>query len=411
MAQPLHSLRRELDIMPSPVPDRPGLLIRDPFQYTDAVLIIPPLLAQTLVLFDGEHTDLDLRALLTQITGELETSDVVRNLIQALDHNGFLQSEPFFEMRDRKQRAFAAAELRLPAHAESGYPAEAGPLRAKLKEYGADPEAGSPDSLAALAAPHVSPEGGFRSYAAAYRRLNPRYADHTFVILGTSHYGQPEKFGLTRKPYVTPFGALQTDRGLVDRLAAAAPHAVLMEDYCHATEHSIEFQCIFLQYALGKPERESRADPLRPAGGKPADREGPGEQRERPAVLRGSRRNGLEARRQAGLGAGRRYGPHRPALRRPLRGASAEQGPLAEVRARDEQRLARMCQGDATGFFELVHPHHDDLRWCGYSPIYTFLQSCRKYTRRRPALRTMEHRPAVGREFRGRRVPADGLAS
>jgi MEMO1 family protein len=374
MAQPLHSLRRELDIMPSPVPDRPGLLIRDPFQYTDAILIIPPLLAQTLVLFDGEHTDLDLRALLTQITGELETSDVVRNLIQALDHNGFLESEPFFEMRDRKQRAFAAAELRLPAHAESGYPAEAGPLRAKLKEYGADPEAGPPDSLAALAAPHVSPEGGFRSYAAAYRRLNPRYADHTFVILGTSHYGQPEKFGLTRKPYVTPFGALQTDRGLVDRLAAAAPHAVLMEDYCHATEHSIEFQCIFLQYALGKSDLKAvpiLCGPLVESlltGRAPESNENV----RRFFEALGEMASKLGDKLVWVLGVdmahiGRRYGDHYA--------ATAEQGPLAEVRARDEQRLARMCRGDATGFFELVHPHHDDLRWCGYSPIYTFLKA------------------------------------
>ena len=29
---------------------------------------------------------------------------------------------------------------------------------------------------------------------------------------------------------------------LVDELAAAAPNAVRMEDYCHAVEHSIEFQ-------------------------------------------------------------------------------------------------------------------------------------------------------------------------
>jgi MEMO1 family protein len=374
MAQPLHSLRRELDIMPSPVLDRPGLLIRDPFQYSDAVLIIPPVLAPTLVLFDGEHTELDLRAALTQATGELETADVVQNLIQALDHNGFLESEPFFEMRDRKQRAFAQAELRLPAHAESGYPAQAEPLRAKLKEYGADPEAGSPDSLAALAAPHVSPEGGFRSYAAAYRRLNPSYSDHTFVILGTSHYGRPEKFGLTRKPYVTPFGALQTDRGLVDRLAAAAPDAVVMEDYCHATEHSIEFQCIFLQYALGRADLKAVPILCGPLVESLLTGKAPESNQ---SVRRffdalGEMASKLGDKLVWVLGVdmahiGRRYGDRYA--------AKAEQGPLVEVRERDEQRLERMCQGDAAGFFDLVHPNRDDLRWCGYSPIYTFLRT------------------------------------
>ncbi len=360
--------------MPSPVAARPGLLIRDPFQYSDAVLIIPPLLAQTLVLFDGEHSDLDLRALLTQITGEFETSDIVRSLIQALDENGFLVSEPFFEMRDRKQRAFAEAELRPPAHAESGYPAEAGPLRAKLSEYGADPETDSADSLAALAAPHVSPEGGFRSYAAAYRRLNPSYADHTFVILGTSHYGRPEKFGLTRKPYVTPFGALQTDRALVDRLEAAAPGAVVMEDYCHATEHSIEFQCIFLQHALDKPNVKTvpiLCGPLVESlltGKVPETNESVRRFFDALAEMA----SGLGDKLVWVLGVdmahiGRRYGDRQAAI--------AEQGHLTEVRARDQQRMGRICQGDSEGFFELVRPNHDDLRWCGYSPIYTFLRA------------------------------------
>jgi AmmeMemoRadiSam system protein B len=369
MAHPLSRLRRELDIMPSPVPDRPGILIRDPLQYSDTVVIIPPVLAQTLVLFDGEHTDLDLRALLTRATGELETSGLARHLIEALDEGGFLESDRFHAMRDRKRREFADAESRQPAHAESGYPKEAEPLRAKLDQYGAAPEAGSADSLVALAAPHVSPEGGFRSYAAAYRRLNPGYADRTFVILGTSHYGQPEKFGLTRKRYVTPFGALQTDRALVDRLAAAAPGAVVMEDYCHATEHSIEFQCIFLQHVLGRPDVKAVPILCGPLVESLLTGKAP-EQNE-------SVRRFLDALGEmaAKLGdklvwilgvdmahIGRRYGD--------AFAATAEQGFLAEVRARDEARL-----GDAEGFFELVHPNYDDLRWCGYSPIYAFLRA------------------------------------
>lgn len=377
MARTLPRLRRELDIMPSPVPDRPGLLIRDPFQYTDSVAIIPPLLAQTLMLFDGQHTELDLRARLTQLTGDFQTSEIAQHLFDTMDQSGFLESEKFFEMRDRKQRAFVEAELRQPAHAESGYPAEVEPLRAKLKQYGADPELGSKNSLVAVAAPHVSPEGGFRSYAAAYRRLNPSYADHTFIILGTSHYGQPEKFGLTRKSYVTPFGALQTDRALVDELAAAAPDAVVMEDYCHATEHSIEFQCVFLQYVLDKADAKVVPILCGPlvesllSGKAPERNEGV--------------RKFLEALGEIGarlgdklvwvLGVdmahiGRRYGDSYAAI--------AEQGPLAEVRARDEARLQRMCECDAAGFFELIHPNHDDLRWCGYSPIYTFLRATEK---------------------------------
>ena len=50
--------------MPSPSEEHPGLFIRDPYRYSDAMLMIPPPLVECLENFDGEHTDLDLRAAL-----------------------------------------------------------------------------------------------------------------------------------------------------------------------------------------------------------------------------------------------------------------------------------------------------------------------------------------------------------
>ena len=42
----LARLRPDLDFFPSPVEDKPGLVIRDPFHYSDATLIIPPALVR-----------------------------------------------------------------------------------------------------------------------------------------------------------------------------------------------------------------------------------------------------------------------------------------------------------------------------------------------------------------------------
>ena len=78
--------------------------------------------------------------------------------------------------------------------------------------------------------------------------LPPEARERTFIILGTSHYGEPEKFGLTRKPFETPLGRASVDVSIVDRLAARAASGVNVEDYCHAVEHSIEFQVLFLQW-------------------------------------------------------------------------------------------------------------------------------------------------------------------
>ena len=377
MSATLPPLRRELDIMPSPVPGQPGLFIRDPFRYTDAMIVIPPVLVQGLGHFDGTKTELDLHAFFTRLTGgDVRVGETVRHLIDTLRKAGFLDSPEFHEMRDRKHKEFADAEQRAPAHAGSGYPAQSELLRSKLSQYGADTESPKQggDSLVAITAPHVSPEGGYQSYAAAYHRLNADYADKTFVILGTSHYGAPERFGLTRKPYVTPFGPLPTDVEIVDQLARQAPDSIEMEDYCHSSEHSIEFQCIFLQHVLSRPDVKVVPILCGPfveslmSGAAPENNEGVRRFFDALSELDAKLGNRLVWVLGIDLAhIGRRYGDDFA--------AKAGQGRLLETRRLDEARLKRVCAADAEGFFELVKPNRDELRWCGYSPLYTFLAS------------------------------------
>ena len=69
MAAPLPRLRADLDIMPSPLPEQPGLIVRDPFRFSEVTLLIPPLLARCLGCFDGEHDEGDLRAPLVAAAG------------------------------------------------------------------------------------------------------------------------------------------------------------------------------------------------------------------------------------------------------------------------------------------------------------------------------------------------------
>ena len=89
--------------MPSPVADRPGLLIRDPYHYSDLTLIIPPVLVQCLQCFDGEQTKLDVKALLARITGEVEVSDLAAHLIDTLNRSGFLENEAFERVKDTRE--------------------------------------------------------------------------------------------------------------------------------------------------------------------------------------------------------------------------------------------------------------------------------------------------------------------
>ena len=63
------------------------------------------------------------------------------------------------------------------------------------------------------------------------------------------------------------------------------------------------------------------------------------------------------------------------AAKRRAESPAGDEPGMEEVRERDEARLREVCDGNAEGFFDLVKPNGDDLRWCGYSPVYTFLSS------------------------------------
>ena len=376
MAHVLPRLRLGLDFMPSPDPERPGLLIRDPYHFSDTMLLIPPPMVQCLACFDGEQTELELRQSLVHATGEIQVGDMEEQLLSSLSEAGFLEDEMFSVLRDAKVKAFEQATTREASHAGSAYPEEPAEARAELAEYMQNSPVYEAESLIGIAAPHVSPFGGWESYRDAYAALQGVSRDKTFVVLGTSHYGQPDRFGLTRKAFLTPFGKARTNVDLVNELARAAPEAVLMEDYCHAVEHSIEFQVLFLQYVFGPDIKilpilcGSFARSIQGGGLPEAD-----DQVKRFLGALGE----INAREKDNLfwvlgidmaHIGRRYGD---ALE-----ARANEGAMLRVKERDAARIDRVAQSDGRGFWDLVQENRDDLNWCGSAPLYTFLQAVPK---------------------------------
>src|SRR5947209_14294845 len=107
--------------MPSPSEEHPGLFIRDPYRYSDAMLIIPPVLVECLECFDGRQTDLDLRAALVRVTNSLDVSEIERHLVSTLSNAGFLEDENFARMQQERRQEFAASPVREPAHAGTAY--------------------------------------------------------------------------------------------------------------------------------------------------------------------------------------------------------------------------------------------------------------------------------------------------
>jgi AmmeMemoRadiSam system protein B len=318
---------------------------------------------------------------LVRLSGDIRMGQVVDHLFDTLSEAGFLEDDVFAGLKDERTRAFADAAQRVPAHAGSAYPVEVQALREVMARYaGANDVDGvpvgaarPPGALIGIAAPHVSPEGGWRSYQAAYRALGPEAAERTFVIVGTSHYGEPDAFGLTRKPFLTPFGEATVAHRLVDELVERGGPAVRVEDYCHSIEHSIEFQVVFLQHLFGSgvrilpvlcgPYARSTRE-----GGLPED--DPGVARFLSALGEIAQREGRELIWVLGVDMahmGRRYGD--------AFAARAEEGVMLDVAERDRARFERIAAGDAAGFWSLVQEKGDELKWCGASPLYTFLRA------------------------------------
>jgi hypothetical protein len=138
-------------------------------------------------------------------------------------------------------------------------------------------------------------------------------------------------------------------------------------------EHSIEFQVVFLQHLFGPGVRVlpilcGAFSHGMQAGARPEDHE---------AVHRTIGALGEIAAREGDrllwvLGVdmahmGRRYGDRFE--------ATADRGEMEGVARRDRSRIGSMEQGDSAGFWEQVRENHDDLKWCGASPIYTFLRA------------------------------------
>ena len=371
----LAALRANLDLVPSPLTERPGLLVRDPFRYAEAMIVIPPPLVPCLAFFNGRYLETEVSEALQRLTGDARVGEVVGHLARVLSDGGFLDDENFARLRDERHRAFAETPRREAAHAGAAYPAERDALRRTLHGYLADgqpPPTPSP-AVVGIAAPHVSPEGGWRSYQAAYARLGAEHRGRTVVVLGTSHYGEPDRFGLTRKPFLTPLGEAEVDVPLVDELVAGGGDAVVVEDYCHAVEHSIEFQVVFLQHVLGPDVRllPVLCGPFAGAtrnGGRPED--DPGVARVIDTLGNLAAREGDRLLWVLGVDmahVGRRYGDDLA--------ATARTGPLLEVEARDRRRCEAIGRGDGSAFWELLRGNGDDLRWCGASPFYTFLKA------------------------------------
>lgn len=340
-------------------------------------------------LFDGTNSVADLQEAFNRRFGSTVPSEQIRDLIAALDRAHYLDSPAFAErlrsVRDEFQqspaRAAALAGLcyekevpRLRAEIESFFDRPGAPGRAAL-EVACAPEV----ELSGLIAPHIDPRRGAAAYAWAYSELRRHRRPELVVILGTSHYGAgPELFSATSKDYMTPFGAVRTDGGFVDRLAARYADAgggdLFADELLHRSEHSIEFQALFLAWALGVegyrivPVLVSSFHEMVGGGEAPAkDARVAGFLQALRAELDAEHRRVLILSGVDFAHVGRKFGDS----------FGIDDGVPERVRREDLALIENIKSCDANGFFADIARDNDQRKICGLAPMYTQLELLR----------------------------------
>ncbi len=373
---------RAVEAFPVEHQDQTLICLRDPSGLAPEPIMLGMGAYFIVTLFDGTMSLKDIQAAFAKRFGDTIALEKLDELIAALDGAYYLDS-PAFHARERRVREeFIASPDRPAALAGLCYEKDPAKLRLELAAFfdppegpGRAPTAKKSPPLAGLIAPHIDPRRGAAAYAHAYYELMAHEPPELIVILGTSHYGAgPELFSATRKNYATPFGAVETDGGFIDRLAARYQGDLFADEMLHRGEHSIEFQALFLAYALGArgyqvvPILVSSFHELVASGVMPArdSRVGSFIEALRAELDAESRRVLIVA----GVDfahVGRKFGDE----------FSADHQVAGRVQREDLGLIENIKRGDPEGFFADIVKDRDARRICGLAPMYTQLELLR----------------------------------
>jgi len=187
-------------------------------------------------------------------------TEKLEEIITQLDEALFLEGERFREALGQREESFKKASFREALFAGKSYEEDPEKLKVQLEGYftrsdgpGAPEEKEGMKGLKGVVAPHIDFQRGGFCYAFAHREIREKNSSHCFVIFGTAHTPMENPFCLTRKDFITPLGTLNVDGELVDAIQSRYPDDLFKDEGIHRSEHSIEFQCVFLRYLYPEP--------------------------------------------------------------------------------------------------------------------------------------------------------------
>jgi AmmeMemoRadiSam system protein B len=365
-------------MLPLQTPAGQRVLLRDPLRLAESEIAVPADIAFLIAQFDGTHTVREAQVSYVRRFGSLITTNRINQLLRQLDDALLLDTDRFRKFAAEIEAEFRSRPTRAAAHAGRSYEEGAAAL---IQAWAPRLQAASiPGDFAldqrrpALIAPHYDMNNAAEAYAVAYKLLQNAPQPDVVVILGTAHSGRESPFILTRKPFETPLGALETDAVIIDRLAEAASFDIFADEFIHRDEHSIEFQAVLLHFLYHEAEEPPKIVPILCGGYHRRNGEFVDPADEGPV-------NGfLEALREALGGDERRIALIASADLSHIGARFGQPPPLTQAhldlaRRHDMAILDRAQRGDTENLYFTVAEVQDRYNVCGFPCIYALLQA------------------------------------
>ena len=253
---PLPALKQGIEAVQFQHEGKPMVMLRDTegISREPIAVTLPGFVLATML--NGSATVSEVQSAFAKASGSLLGLDEIRGLVAALDKATLLETETVARRRLKIRDEFLTSPVRPAVHAGTGYPDVPLELAAYMGRFFTDPKGpgkqvpssalGAPPQ--AIFVPHIDLERGGPSYAWGYQALGETAPPDLIVALGVAHASPPSPWTATRKSYATPYGAMEVDAGLYDEFRVALWYDPVSDEPVHRTEHSLEFQALWLKY-------------------------------------------------------------------------------------------------------------------------------------------------------------------
>jgi AmmeMemoRadiSam system protein B len=253
---------RRIDAFPFETSGQKVIALRDPTRLDDKVLVVSYSVFFVLSLFDGTRSLNEIKAEYMRRYGEILYTERLDEIITYLDEQYLLESERYAQYHQKLEDEFRLTDKRGSVFAGISYESDPDKLKQQIGQFFAEPDGpGVPSETAqggivkGLIAPHIDFQRGGPCYAWAYKDLAESIQPDLFIILGTVHSPTDFPFVLTTKKFATPWGEVETDCNIVASLAEKLNYDPFKGELVHKTEHTIEFQTVFLDYLYRDKKR------------------------------------------------------------------------------------------------------------------------------------------------------------